>query len=272
MCGSHSRDTGPGNQMRLTLIGHMTVRVELDGMALLTDPWFGPHTWLERRLAPRTVPPALCPDDLPRIDALIVSHDHLDHLDKTALALARRLGCPVIGSQKAARMAARVGVREAIPLRAGQNTALGPLTVHAVRADHPLASDAVGFVVAGSQAAYFSGDTRCTPELIQSLKPFALDVAMLQAACAHYPFFGDDGMALAQAAALARAVRPRWIVPLHLHCVGKWLDRPARIRVQRDDLESVQAALTDWAAALGAEGLRVHLLEPGQPWEVDAAG
>jgi L-ascorbate metabolism protein UlaG (beta-lactamase superfamily) len=51
--------------MRLTLIGHMTVRVELDGLALLTDPWFGPRTWLERRLAPRTFPPPSPPKRSP---------------------------------------------------------------------------------------------------------------------------------------------------------------------------------------------------------------
>jgi L-ascorbate metabolism protein UlaG (beta-lactamase superfamily) len=42
--------------MRLALIGHMTVRIESDGVTLLTDPWFGPASRLERRLAPLTVP------------------------------------------------------------------------------------------------------------------------------------------------------------------------------------------------------------------------
>ncbi len=149
--------------MRLILIGHMSVRVELDGMALLTDPWFGPRTWLERQLAPRTLPPALSPDEIPTLDALLVSHHHIDHLDEPALALARRLGCTVIGSEKAARRARRAGIRETVALRPGEKASLGPLTVHAVPADHPLASDAVGFVVLGSQNLYFSGDTRWTP-------------------------------------------------------------------------------------------------------------
>jgi hypothetical protein len=75
-----------------------------------------------------------------------------------------------------------------IPLRAGETTSLGPLTIHAVPAEHPLASDAVGFVVTGSQSVYFSGDTRWTPALQAALSPFPLDVALVQAACAHYPF------------------------------------------------------------------------------------
>ncbi len=83
--------------MRLTLIGHMTVHILLDGMALLTDPWFGPHGWLERHLAPRILPPALPPDQITPLNALIVSHNHLDHVDDRSLALARQSGCVVIG-------------------------------------------------------------------------------------------------------------------------------------------------------------------------------
>jgi L-ascorbate metabolism protein UlaG (beta-lactamase superfamily) len=253
--------------MRLTLIGPMTVRVELDGLALLTDPWFGPRTWLERRLAPRILPPALSPEEITTLDALLVSHNHIDHLDEPALTLARRLGCAVIGSQGVARQARRAGVREVIPLQTGETTTLGPLTIHAVPAEHPLASDAVGFVVTGTHSVYFSGDTRWTPALRAALAPFPLDVALVQAACAHYPFFGDDGMSLPEAAALARALRPRWTVPLHLHCAGKWLDRRAGIRIEMENADRVQAALSAWADSLRAEGLGVQILEPGRPAE-----
>ncbi|MCX7680444.1 MAG: MBL fold metallo-hydrolase [Anaerolineae bacterium] len=257
--------------MRLTLIGHMTVRVELDGIAFLTDPWFGPRTWLERRLAPRVLPPALSPDELTALDAFLVSHNHIDHLDEPALALARRLGCAVIGSEGAARRARRAGVREAVALRPGESIPLGSLTLHAVPTDHPLAPDAVGFVVVGSQSLYFSGDTRWTPALRDGLSAFTLDVALVQAACAHYPFFGDDGMSLPDVAALARTLRPRWTVPLHLHCVGKWLDRAAGIRVGMGNADQVQAVLCVWADSLRAEGLGVQLLEQGQPWDTEHA-
>lgn len=255
--------------MRITLIGHMTVRVELDGRAFLTDPWFGPHTWLERRLAPRATPPALAPDEISPVDALLVSHNHLDHLDDVSLDLARRWGCPVIGSLGAAQRAQRAGVREVVTLKRGERTTLGPVTLHAVAAEHPLASDAVGFVLIGNQTCYFSGDTRLTPSLLTDLEPFCLDVALVQGACAHYPLLGDDGMSLPQVAILARRMRPRWIVPVHLHCAGKWLDRGAGIRIEMGNADRVQATLAEWTAALRAEGLGVQLLEPGQPWEID---
>lgn len=265
--------------MRLTLIGHMTVRIELDGLVMLTDPWFGPASWLEKRLAPRTVPPAIPPEEfgagkLP-LDALLISHNHVDHVDGLALALARRLGCTVIGSRKASERARKAGVEQVIALERGEKTVLNGVTVQAVYAEHPLAGDAIGFVVAGSQTCYFSGDTRYAFALAQDLAPFTLDVALVQAACAHYPLLGDDGMSLPEAATFAQAVRPAWTVPLHLHCAGKWLDRAAGQRIEMDNSPDVDALLRSWAEGLRAEGphgqgLGVKLLETGEVWNLEA--
>lgn len=254
--------------MRITLIGHMTVRIELDGRVFLTDPWFGPRTWLERQLAPRAVPPALAPDELGPVDALLISHNHMDHLDDLSLEFARRAGCAVIGSEKAARRAQRAGLEAVTALRRGEHITLGPVTIHAVCADHPLANDAVGFVLVGSRNCYFSGDTRLTSALVADLRPFPLDLALVQAACAHYPFLGDDGLSLPEVATLARQVRPRWIVPLHLHCAGKWLDRARGWHITRDNATQVEAAVAEWAASLLAEGLAARLLRPLESWLV----
>lgn len=81
----------------------------------------------------------------------------------------------------------------------------------------------MGFVVIGSHSVYFSGDTRWTPALRAALAPFPLDVALVQAACAHYPLFDDDGMSLPEAAA---AIRTGWAregppVDLRLRPEGK---------------------------------------------------
>jgi L-ascorbate metabolism protein UlaG (beta-lactamase superfamily) len=267
--------------MNLKLIGHMTVWIELDGIALLTDPWFGPNGWLERRLARRTVPPAVTADAIARVDsarmgagrlhAMIVSHNHMDHLDDTALALARNLGCAVVGSRKVANRAQKAGVQRVIPLERGESTTVGAVTVHAVVAEHPRAAEAIGFVITGNQTCYFSGDTRLTPDLIADLDPYHLDVALVQSACAYYPFVGEDGMALPEAAALARAVRPRWTVPVHLHRTGKWLDRADGLRVRKGNAAQVDAALQRWTTSLQADGLSVKVLEPGETWEVEAA-
>jgi len=255
--------------MRICLFGHMTVSVELDGAVFLTDPWFGPRTWLERLLAPRSVPPAVSPRALSTVQGLLVSHHHLDHLDALALALARLLGWRVIAPASVARRAQRAGVKVVTSLHPGQAVEFGPVRIGAVPAEHPLASDAIGFVVQGSHTLYFSGDTRFTPGLAAALAPYRVDVALVQAACAHYPLIGSDGMSLDEAAALCRAIRPRWLIPLHLHCAGKWLDRARRLRVQNDNAAQVEAAVREWFATLADWGVSGKLLEPGECWNVD---
>lgn len=72
----------PDSGLRVTWFGHSSTLVEIDGYRVLTDPVFGervsplPFAGPKRWYAP---PVAL--DDLPEIDAVVISHDHYDHLD-----------------------------------------------------------------------------------------------------------------------------------------------------------------------------------------------
>ena len=66
----------------ITWVGHSTLLVQLDGLNFLTDPNWGarasPVSWGGPS---RLSPPGLAFEDLPRIDVVIISHDHYDHLD-----------------------------------------------------------------------------------------------------------------------------------------------------------------------------------------------
>jgi L-ascorbate metabolism protein UlaG (beta-lactamase superfamily) len=69
--------------VRLTWFGHSTFLVEMDGKIILLDPVFGkyaaPHPLLGRERYNHKMPITI--EDLPQIDAIIISHDHYDHLD-----------------------------------------------------------------------------------------------------------------------------------------------------------------------------------------------
>ena len=85
-------DLAPDSGLRVTWLGHSNLIVEIDGYRVLIDPiwgerpspisWLGPTRWYESPLAL---------EELPRIDAVLISHDHYDHLDhQTVLALLEK--------------------------------------------------------------------------------------------------------------------------------------------------------------------------------------
>jgi L-ascorbate metabolism protein UlaG (beta-lactamase superfamily) len=76
----------PPGGLGLTWVGHATYLVRLGGLNILTDPIFSRH--LPGRIQ-RLVPPGIRFGDLPPIDAVVISHNHYDHLDLPTL---KRLG------------------------------------------------------------------------------------------------------------------------------------------------------------------------------------
>src|SRR6202167_677040 len=78
---AHVYEKAPASGLRLTWMGHSSMLLEIDGLRVLIDP-----VW-EQRAAPvqwagpkRFFAPPLQLEELPRIDVVLVSHDHYDHL------------------------------------------------------------------------------------------------------------------------------------------------------------------------------------------------
>ena len=86
------RDPPPADGVAVTFIGHASFLLRFGGLTILTDPIFSercsPVQWLGPK---RARPPGRRLDELPRIDLVLVSHNHYDHLDLASLrAVARR--------------------------------------------------------------------------------------------------------------------------------------------------------------------------------------
>jgi L-ascorbate metabolism protein UlaG (beta-lactamase superfamily) len=85
--------------LRVTWLGHSTLLLELDGVRILTDPVFGerasPVSFAgARRFHP--MPARIA--ELPRLDAVLLSHDHYDHLCAGSMRELARLNVPVVTS------------------------------------------------------------------------------------------------------------------------------------------------------------------------------
>lgn len=90
--GAFLRENALHSTPTVTWIGHATLLVQMDHVTFLTDPiWSDTASPVSFAGPRRFVPPGLALDALPRIDFVVVSHNHYDHLDlPTLTALAAR--------------------------------------------------------------------------------------------------------------------------------------------------------------------------------------
>lgn len=86
-----------GNDLRVSFVGHATVLIQVSGMNLLTDPVWSERCSPVRWAGPkRKNDPGIDFDKLPPIDAVLLSHNHYDHLDLQTLSRLKAAHNPLI--------------------------------------------------------------------------------------------------------------------------------------------------------------------------------
>jgi L-ascorbate metabolism protein UlaG (beta-lactamase superfamily) len=193
----------------VTWLGHATVLLELAGARLLTDPVLRRRVAHLRRLVPPPAPPG-------RLDAVLLSHLHRDHLDLPSLRGLDEVGVVVV--PRGAAYALRGLRHSVVELAAGDEPDVAGVRVRAVEAIHDgrrspagRAADAVGFIVEERARIYFAGDT----ERFDAMAGFApLDVALLPI-WGWGPTLGPGHMDPEDAAAAAALLRPDVAIPIH---------------------------------------------------------
>lgn len=242
--------------LRLAYVGHATVLLDLDGVRVLTDPL------LRHRVAHLRRTGKIDPDTLRGIDAVLVSHLHLDHLDIPSL---RRLGTatPVVVPRGAARLLRRAGFRDVTEIGVGEEIAIGLLRLEATTAVHdarrlPLGvrADPLGYVVRGTRSAYFAGDTDLFDGMAE-LGP--VDVALVPIA-GWGPTLGPGHMDAARAAESLRLLRPSVAVPIHW---GTYFPLQHGLRGRPPFVDLPAALFAERAAAI-APDVEVRVLRPGE--------
>jgi L-ascorbate metabolism protein UlaG (beta-lactamase superfamily) len=158
--------------LRVTMVGHATLLIQIAGLNLLTDP-----VWSERASPltfagpKRVTAPGVRLEDLPRIDAILLSHNHYDHLDVATLKALHRRHAPLIVAPLGNEAIVSRHIPKARILTGDWGDRIdigGSAHVHIVPATH-WSSRGVrdrrmalwgGFMLhAGGKLVYFAGDT-----------------------------------------------------------------------------------------------------------------
>lgn len=179
------------SQTSFTWIGHASFLIQVGRLNLLTDPVLSRRTSPVQWAGPgRLAPLGLGFDELPKVDLVLVSHNHYDHLDERTVRRLARRDAPVFVVPLGLRHWFDTrGIGRVVELDWGQSTEFGELSVHAVPAQHFSGRGIrdrnrslwCGFVyeIAGERH-YFAGDTGYGPDFADIGARFApIDVAMI---------------------------------------------------------------------------------------------
>ena len=187
--------TPPATGLRATWLGHSTLIVEIDGHRVLTDPVWSDRISPYSFLGPRAFyAPLIALKDLPSIDAVVISHDHYDHLDYATIRAMRDWPTTFVVPLGIGAHLAYWGVPEAriVELDWWETHRLGDLELVATPARHTSGRTAMlgqdqtlwaGFAMIGKRhRAWYSGDTGMFPglrEIGERLGPF--DLTLIEA-------------------------------------------------------------------------------------------
>lgn len=245
--------------LKITLIGGPTALLEVGGLRVLTDPTFDPPgSYTGAVTLTKLTGPALKPQQIGRVDAVLLSHDqHFDNLDRSGrdfLTSAGIVWTTHAGAQRLGKNANGLAPWKSTQLRSPggrifQITATparhGPVGIE------PITGEVIGFVISTGEdepLVYVTGDTVWYDGVAEVAKRFPVKVVVLfaGAAQARGPFYltMDTNDALETAAHFQGAA----IVPVHNE---GW----QHFKQSQEDLVSA-------FAALGVAD-RLHPLRPG---------
>ena len=251
-------------QDRIVYLGPPSVQLELQGTRILTDPLL-----LNRVLHLYRRSPPVATQHYTDIDAVLISHNHWDHLDLRSL---RRLDreTQIIVPRGVAAMFRRRGYPNSVQLREDEEAQVGPVRVQATHAKHiggrPLVSVATasaGYLIEGQQRILFFGDTDYFPEMADIAED--LDVALVPVA-GWGPTLGDGHMDPQQAAEAVALLKPRLAIPIHWGTFFPFGLRQLG-RAAGDD----PAHLFSQLVAEVAPEVEVRMLNPGEAVDLEPA-
>jgi L-ascorbate metabolism protein UlaG (beta-lactamase superfamily) len=214
--------------VRITMINHASVLIQLGGINIVTDPvWserIGPFSWIGPK---RHKAAGVAFDELPPIDAVLISHNHYDHLDIRSVAMLASRDRPIIFAGLGTKaLFEEHGIEGAVDLDWWQTARVKTATITFAPAQH-WSTRGLGdrnvnlwgswFVAVGSNSVYFAGDTGDGPHFAAIREKLGAPAVALLPIGAYLPrwFMKPQHIDPAEAVAAHRTLGARHSVAIH---------------------------------------------------------
>jgi L-ascorbate metabolism protein UlaG (beta-lactamase superfamily) len=263
--------------LRLTWMGHSTVLIEIDGKRILTDPVFGERCSPSSIVGPKRFHPTpIALEDLPELDAVIVSHDHADHLEKNSVVHLAATGVRFYVPLGVGAHFVKWGIpsEQIVELDWWENAddAGGSINIVATPARH-FSGRSIGpnqtlwaswAIIGPNHRVFFSGDTGFFDgftEIGNKYGPFDLTMIKIGAYDKGWP---DIHVNPEQAVRAHQALKGKLLLPIHWGTFNlafhNWFDPPEWV--------TAEAAKSDVRLATPKPGQTVDAISPGEfePW------
>ena len=206
--------------MKIQLMGNCTVLLSSKTSQIVVDPYFNNFGNLLYR---RTTPVSTCYKDIKHLDAILLSHDHFDHIDFQFLNKFKNK-CPIYSP----KWSLKPLIFKSKWVSKGNEFIVGDFSITVVQANHICPT--VGYIIrAEGSTLYFSGDTYYGEFVKNMSEKFTIDIAMLAVTRYLAPMtMGEKGLLLC-----LKDIKPKYCIPIHQDIVERFQFINSKISIKK---------------------------------------